>query len=238
MNPQGTSFIPQRPTFSGSPKKVIRKVYVFTYLSYVFFFGTIFAVLAVLAYGYMLDTQIKAQTNKLAEEEAIFNEEDMQSIKLFDIQLQTAIERMDLHLSPLPIFKGLERSVSQLLTLNNFTYSRENDGAPKMEIAGSGSVLNSLVFQKEVLSTEPLFIGAEFTQVTLTSGQKKDDDSRVTDKDSLETTIPFLLQHTLDTSLLRYQPTVLIQEDDALADDTSETTNLDEDSISNQTDNE
>jgi hypothetical protein len=162
----------------------------------------------------------------------------MQSIKLFDIQLQTAIERMDLHLSPLPIFKGLERSVSQLLTLNNFTYSRENDGAPKMEIAGSGSVLNSLVFQKEVLSTEPLFIGAEFTQVTLTSGQKKDDDSRVTDKDSLETTIPFLLQHTLDTSLLRYQPTVLIQEDEVFEDDTSETASADEDSISNQTDNE
>ncbi len=212
MNPQGTSFIPQRPTQGQSPKKIVHKVYVFTYLSYIFFFGTILSVFGIMAYGYLLDTQLEAEKNKLVSEEAKFNDAEIESVKKFDEQLQIATERMNLHLSPLPIFSGLERSVSQLLTLNTFKYTRENDSAPKMEVTGEASVLNSLAFQEEVLKTEPLFIGAEFTQVTVTSAPPKDDDTGVVDGDSYETTIPFWLGKTLDMSLVQYQPSQVIEE--------------------------
>jgi hypothetical protein len=208
MNPQGTSFIPQRPSLGQSPKKVVRKVYVFTYLSYVFFFGTLLSVFGVLGYGYMLDNQLQEQKDKLVAEEALFNDTELETIKKFDIQLKTARERMDLHLSVLPIFTALEQTTSQLLTLKTFKYSRENDSAPKMDITGEASILNTLAFQREVLGTEPLFVGAEFAQVSVSSAPPKDEETGIVDASEYETVIPFSLSKTLDTTLLRYEPVV------------------------------
>ncbi|MFM2381996.1 MAG: hypothetical protein RLZZ76_763 [Candidatus Parcubacteria bacterium] len=208
MNPQGTSFIPKRPTFGQSPKKIVRKVYVFTYLVYIFFFGTLLSVFGVMAYDYMLDSQLQAEKDKLVTEEARFSDSDIESVKKFDSQLQITTERMDAHLSVLPIFEGLERSVSQLISLKTFIYTREGDSAPKMKITGESSVLNSLAFQRDVLKNEPLFSGAEYEQVTVTSALPKDKTSEVITIDELETTIPFSLSKTLDISLLRYKPNV------------------------------
>jgi hypothetical protein len=164
------------------------------------------SVFAVLGYGYLLDSQLQVQKDKLVAEEALFNDTELEAVKKFDTQLTTAQERMDLHLSILPIFTALERTTSQLLTLKSFKYSRENDSAPKMEITGEASVLNSLAFQREVLSTEPLFAGAEFTQVSVTSAPPKDEETGIVDASEYETVIPFWLGKTLDTTLLKYQP--------------------------------
>lgn len=213
MNPQGTSFIPQRSTAGQSPKRIVRKVYVFTYIVYTFFFGTILSVFGIMAYGYLLDTQLEAEKNKLVSEEAKFNDAEIENVKKFDAQLKIVTERMNLHLSPLPIFSGLERSVSQLLTLNTFKYTRENDSAPKMEVTGEASVLNSLAFQQEVLKTEPIFIGAEFTQVTVTSAPPQNEKKVVVASDSYETTIPFSLNKTVDMSLVQYQPSSNTEEE-------------------------
>jgi hypothetical protein len=208
MNPQSTSFIPQRPSLGQSSKKIVRKVYVFTYLSYVFFFGTLISAFAILAYGYVLDTQLQSEKDRLVTEESRFNDGDIESIKKFDTQLTTATERMNLHLSLLPIFDGLEQSISQKLELKSFTYTRENDSAPKMEITGNATVLNSLAFQREVLTTVPLFSGAKFTQVTIASAPPKDEDTDIVDPGVFETTIPFWLGKTVDVSLLQYRPTI------------------------------
>jgi hypothetical protein len=167
------------------------------------------SVLAVLGYGYMLDSQLQEQKDKLISEEARFNDTELEAVKKFDTQLTTAQQRMDLHLSVLPIFTALEQTTSQLLTLKSFKYSRENDSAPKMEITGEASILNTLAFQREVLGTEPLFVGAEFTQVSVTSAPPKDEETGIVDGSTYETVIPFSLSKTLDTTLLKYQPTVV-----------------------------
>ena len=219
MNPQSTSFIPQRPSTGHSPKKMVRKVYVFTYLSYILFFGTIMSVFAILAYGYILDTQVQKEKDELVAQEALFNDSEMASIKKFDTQLQTATDRMDLHLSILPIFESLERSVSQFLVLEDFKYTRENDSAPKIEISGQASVINSLLFQREVLSQVPILAGSEFTSVSVTTIKTEEDTAN---EEEGQSAVPFSLSKTIDLSLLKYQPPVIVPEVELSASDDGE----------------
>ena len=176
------------------------------------------------------------QLGQLYLEQKRFSDSDIESVKKFDSQLQLATERMDLHLSTLPLFSALERSVSKLLTLKTFNYTRENDSPPKMEITGEASVLNSLAFQRDIAKSEPLFIGATFTQVSLTSAPPKDEKSGSSDADSYETVIPFLFSNTIDVSLLQYDPPQIL-EDTSVAEEDGEEIEEDQTGEPEQTDN-
>jgi hypothetical protein len=206
MNPQSTSFIPQRPVQGATKKRNVRKIYVFTYISYVLFFGSAMAAVGTFFYDSLLDTRLQAQKDRLIAEEAKFDQQAINSVRALDQKIKSAQKRMDLHLSVPLIFAALERNVTKSLVLKSFTYERENDTAPKMEITGEAQVFNSLAFQREILASEPILAGGDFTQVTLASEAPTDEETGVVKADQVETKIAFWLGKQIDTSLLRYQP--------------------------------
>ena len=137
MNPQGTSFIPQRPTQGANQKRGVRKIYVFTYISYILFFGSALAAVGTFFYNSLLDTRLQVHKDALVAEEAKFDQEAINNVRELDQKIKSAQKRMDLHLSVPTIFEALERNVSQSLVLSSFSYKRENDSPPKVEIAGN-----------------------------------------------------------------------------------------------------
>jgi hypothetical protein len=222
MNPQGqnTSFIPQRPVMAPQ-KRGTRKVYVLTYVSYILFFATVFAAVGVFFYERFLDARLEVAKNRLIEEEGKFDQSQIASIKQLDDQIKLATGRMNEHLSLLPIFTELERTVAQSLKLSSFSYSREMDGMPKIEMTGEAGMAGNLLFQREAFTQSPLFVGASFEEVNINSAAKRDDDNRTALGESLETKVAFSVGKSLPKELLVYSVRAVPTDTSSFTEETS-----------------
>ena len=204
MNPQGTSFIPQRPAQGVVKKRGVRKIYILTYVSYVLFFGSALAAVGTFFYDSILDKQLQTQKANLVAEKDRFSQADIDSVLDLNEKISTAERRMDLHLSVLAIFEALETSVSQSLQLDSFSYKR--DGAPLVEVSGTAKVFNSLMFQRDILASNPILSGGSFAEVSLASTPPVDEATGEVIVDKVETEIAFGLAKKVEPSLIAYRP--------------------------------
>ena len=204
VNPQGTSFIPQRPTHKKVAPRTVRKIYVLAYLSYVLFFGSLIAAGGVLFMNFSLDQQIKQKQQALATEKELFNEADIESVRDLEKRIAMAYERLNQHVSVLAILEALERSAVQSLRFESFEYMREGDSFPKVVFAGSSEDFNSILFQRDEISDNPVLAGSFFNEVGV----------EVQELENGETvkTVKFALEKEIDPSLISYTPRTEIQE--------------------------
>jgi hypothetical protein len=119
-------------------------------------------------------------------------------------QIVTVTERMNMHLSLLPIFSALEQNVSQSLRLKSLEYVRENDAPPKVTIEGTANIVGSILFQRELFADNPLFEQAQFTEVDIASAPKDDEDGSALDE--VVTVVTFDMAAVMPIELLRYTP--------------------------------
>lgn len=167
MNPQSTSFIPKGPTKHRAKGSGVRKIYILTYFSYVFFFGATLAAMGVFFYSITLDTQLEKEKTLLAQERDKFSQSDIESVKELEKRINTVKDRMDKHVSVPAIFEAFEKSALKSLEFGSFSYERSQDAAPLVTITGNSNSFDNILFQKEVLQSNPIFTGATFTGVSL-----------------------------------------------------------------------
>lgn len=217
VNPQGTSFIPQRPVRNKAEPRRVRKIYVLAYLAYVIFFGSLVAAGLVFFFKFSLDVQLDAQREALELERQKFNQGDIESIRDLDKRLQMAEERLNNHVSVLAVFEALERSAVQSLSYTAFTYKRLNDTFPLITFSGTSDRFNNILFQREVLASNPILAGSSFEEMQV---QSKTDPNNTALTQEIVT---FTLQKEVDTSLIGYTPRVntqtsLPEEDEVVQD--------------------
>jgi Tfp pilus assembly protein PilN len=207
MNPQGTSFIPHRPTQGKIQNRGVRKVYILTYVSYVVFFGTLLAVGGVLAYKFTLNAQLTRQQQLLTDERSKFQQSDIDSVKELEQRINTSKERMDKHISVLSVFEAFEKAAVESLRFSSFAYDRKTDESPEITISGEAETFNSVRFQRDVLNANPILTNAIVSEVTL--GSEADAEIQ---KDDIEKTITFTIKDTLDTASVRYTPRIPVSD--------------------------
>lgn len=198
VNPQGTSFIPQRPTHGKSAPRKVRKIYVLAYLSYVIFFGALISAAGIFFMNFSLNAQLESQRQKLASERELFNEADIESIRDLEKRIGIAQERLNKHVSVLAILEALEVSAVRSLYFESFTYEREGDEFPKVVFGGTSDQFNNILFQREVLATNPILAGSNFKEVGIESRDLESGDE--------VRTVQFELEKEIDTSLIGYTP--------------------------------
>ncbi len=203
MNPQGASFIPQRPSQVAPQKRGVRRVYVLTYISYILFFVSVFSSVGIFLYGRILDAQLSDTKARLIEEESRFSEGEIESIRVLNTQITLAGDLMNKHLSVNKIFSELERITSQALTLTSFSYKREGESSPEVDIQGKTEVVGSLIFQRDVLSSSELFRNTSFEEVTLTTSAEESDTGVIT-PDKTTQTIGFSVTTSIPQDLIKY----------------------------------
>jgi hypothetical protein len=199
-NPQGTSFIPQRPTRGKTAPRKVRKIYVLAYLSIVLFFGSLLAAAGVFFFNLSLDIQLEKQEKFMAQERQQFNQGDIESVRDLEERITIAQERLDNHVSVLSIFEALEASAVQSISFVSFTYKRLGDGFPQVAFTGVSDQFNNILFQREVLASNPILAGSLFKEVSLTS---------LTGTNNTATgqkVIAFELGKEIDTGLIGYTP--------------------------------
>jgi hypothetical protein len=198
VSPQGTSFIPQRPAHGKAASRKVRKIYVLAYLSYVLFFGALISAGIVFFLGFSLNAQLAERQKQLATERELFNQGDIESIRDLEKRINLARERLDNHVSVLAILEALERSAVQSLAFSGLTYEREGDEFPLVTFSGSSQQFNNILFQREVLSTNPILAGSTFNEVSV--------DASKTEGQEASSVIQFTLEKKVDTSLIGYTP--------------------------------
>lgn len=201
MNSQSTSFIPQRPTPGKIKNRGVRKIYILTYVSYVLFFGTVIAAAAIFFFTMTLESQLTGLQQQLAAEKSRFSESDIESVRELDQRIAIAKERMSQHISVLSIFEALEQKAIQSLQYVGFSYIRSNEFNPVVTVTGTTQAFNSVLFQREVLSSNPILSGSSFSETSLATHEGDEE----TNKDA-QTVITFQFVKDIDPETVAYTP--------------------------------
>lgn len=199
VNPQGTSFIPQRPSRGKAEPKRVRKIYMLTYVTYVLFFGSLVATAAVFFFSFSLDVQLDTKRESLAAERQQFNQGDIESIRDLEKRINVAEERLNNHVSVLAIFEALEQSAVQSLRYISFSYKRLNDEFPLVSFTGTSDRFNNVLFQRDVFASNPVLAGSVIKDVALES-------EIAGDPSNAEKLVTFTIEKEVDTSLIGYTP--------------------------------
>lgn len=205
MNSQGTSFIPQRPTGGKIKSRGVRKIYLLAMIAYILFFATVLAAGGVFFFKLAVEKDLAAQQKNLATEKSKFNQSDIVNVIEMNKRLTMAKDRMDKHISVLSILEALEHSAIQTVNFDSFDYKRPNDAAPVVTFSGTSDTFDSLLFQREVLQSNPILASAAFSGITLGIVDKKDSTGK-TVPGSSQRVISFDLQSDIPVSLVGYTP--------------------------------
>jgi hypothetical protein len=199
INSQGTSFIPQRPSKGKANTRRVRKIYVLSFVSYIMFFGSVLAAVGVFFLNFSLDSQLERQKQLLAAERDQFNQGEIESIRDLEKRIELAQERLNNHVSVLSVLQALEQSAVQSIKYMKFSYKRLNDMAPIVTLSGDTDRFNSVLFQREVLESNPVLAGSTFTEVGMVSKELEN-------PPFLQKVVAFTFEKEIEKELIGYTP--------------------------------
>lgn len=201
-NPESTSFIPQRPTKGKVGARRVRKLYVLTYISYILFFGAILSAGVVFFFNYTMQAQLEDQKQQLAAERDRFNRAEIESVRELEKRMSIAQTRMANHISLLTVFRALEESTVQAMRFTDFSYKRHNDQAPVVTLTATTGRFDGALFQREVLSQNPILSEGKITEISLAAVDANQSD----EIENIQQVITFVLESEIDPSLVQYSP--------------------------------
>lgn len=212
VSSQGTSFIPARPTKGKVKAGSIRKIYLLSYLSYILFFCTIMAAGGIFIYKVSLSNQLEQQQDLLAQERQSFNQSDLVRIQDLDFRIDTAMERLNQHVSVVSILTALEQSTVESVYFLDFNYSRLAGGLPEVVLSAKANGFDALLFQKDIFDSNPILQGASLSSVSMQI-ETSDEDPVV-----VQEVVSFTLAAAFDPALILYKTknSVFSEEDDFL----------------------
>ncbi len=199
INSQGTSFIPQRPSKGKVNTRRVRKIYVLSYISYILFFGAVLAACGVFFLNLSLDAQLEKQKELLSAERDQFNQGEIESIRELEKRINLAQERLDNHISVFSILEALEKSAVQSILYVQFDYKRLNDGAPVITFVGNTDRFDSVLFQREMLESNPVLADSTFSEVAMNSRELEN-------PPFTQKVVSFTFEKEVEEDLVRYTP--------------------------------
>lgn len=205
MDSQATSFIPQRPVGNKLKTRGVRKIYLLATVAYILFFSTVLAAGAVFFYKITLDKQLDIQRQALAAEKSKFSQSDIASVREMEKRLNMVKDRMDKHVSVLSILEALEHSAVEKVQYVSFEYRRPTDGAPTVTFQGNAGTFDDLIFQREVLHSNPILASAIFMNTALDTSEKRDSSGNVI-QGNYQKVVTFGLHADIPASLVGYTP--------------------------------
>ena len=160
--PQGSSFIPKQPARGRVQRRGVRKIYVFTYISFVLFFGTLIAAGGTFFYKVSVDSQLQSEKEKLVVQREAFSQADIERVKELDMQLTAAQDLLDNHISIVTLFEALEAATVSNIELSGFSFLRTDSEGIEVNLSATAKDFNSVLFQRSIVDANPVLAGAKF----------------------------------------------------------------------------
>ncbi len=211
-NQQGTSFIPKSPTRASVKPKGVRQVFILTYVTSIFFFGTIIAAIVIFVWGATLTTQLEATKASLAEKKTAFNQQGLEQVREINTRLQTATSLFERQVSLLNIFTALEKVIYLPIQVTAFEYQQDNPGVRNLTLIIRARTFNDAVAQRDALLENPIFTGALVSTPTLSDPIPPDDAPYLSVKEITYTLEKELSQKDISYSLSEQENQITIQD--------------------------
>lgn len=170
-NTGGGSFIPKRSTGRVAPARVGKRIYIFSYIAYVLFFGTLLSVVGIFFLHNQAEAQLQEYIARVDSARKAFEEQSqVNEIRELDAQLNTAEQVLNWHAAPSVIFDMLEQTIVQAIQLTDFTYTRQTGGEATLAFGGNSDSFDVLMFQREVMSQNSFLESADIVEVKYGGG--------------------------------------------------------------------
>ncbi len=166
---QGSSFIPKSPVSGTVNKRRVRKIYVFTYLIYIAFVGSIIAAVGTWIYKLSVANELTTVQAALNAERDRFNQADLDRVTELNARITEAKSIFDNQVSVVQILEAVERVTLSSVDMRGFTFEKDVSTTLALELAAEASDFNTTLFQRQVLAGDPVLGGATVTNVTYAS---------------------------------------------------------------------
>lgn len=221
---ENSSFIPRQNTQARSRKVVRKRIYILSYLTYIFFFGVLLVVGVIFFWQTSLQGDLAAQKAQLEAERAAFSQSDISQVKELDVQLQIVSILLDTHPSMYTIVDSLKKTTLQNIQLDTFTVNKEpGTDSYLVEFSGSAPDFSSLLYQRQVTASDSLLGDSILT--TVTYGTDVSSDATEGIETPFESPIGFSMQAALPVSEIMAnteftidQPAVATTSEETLSD--------------------
>ncbi len=202
VSPQGpSSFIPKSPTRGTVKPRGVRKIYVFTYLSLVLFFGTLIASAGTFFFDVTVKQNLATQKERLANERNAFDAKDLSRLRDLENRIENAKTILATHVSVAEIFDALELSTISTVQLTGIEYERSDFGGIAMKISALTASLNDARFQQSVFASNEVLRSAGVIEPKYTTRSEQVESTSL----PAEQAVIFTLEGNLTTSDIPYR---------------------------------
>lgn len=203
----GGSFIPKRSTGKVSSVRSGRRIYIFSYIAYVLFFGTLLSVVGIFFLHNQAETQLQEYITLVDGERKKFQEQsEIHDIKSLDTQLSTAEQILSWHAAPSIVFEALEEVIVASIQLENFEYMRETGGPIQLSFGGRTDSFDVLMFQREIMSQHNLLSAADIVEVSYGAGATGDEGEVGVSQSANLATLTFTFEDITSIGAIGYVP--------------------------------
>lgn len=200
------SFIPkQHTTGTVAPKRAGRRIYIFSYVAYVLFFGTLLSVVGIFVLDRQATQQLTAYTLQLDEARQNVSANRLEEVRALDQRIKTAETVLNWHVAPSRIFETLENVILESVQLTDFSYMRETGGDATISFTGQTGTFDALLFQRDIVNRSPLLASADIVSVELGTETSEDTPEALT-------VIAFGFENQETVEHIGYQPRTNLDE--------------------------
>lgn len=176
---QGASFIPKRNPSKKIKRVVTRRVYLFTFVTYIVLFVVLILSASLFGYKLYLEGEIATQIKNLNQEIDSFKVADMQRVIEYEQRLALAEDRFANQISMATLIALLESTTAQTIQYTNVSIERPNDSEVLLAADIIAREFDSAVFQREVYEQTDELSGVVLEDISFTVGGGSESNSRV-----------------------------------------------------------
>lgn len=200
MPNENSSFIPKSGIKTVKRSQGNKQIYLLAYISYIFFFSTLFAVIGVFIYGATVDRSLDRLKEQMVAERQKFAVAEIENIKQLNQRLSTAERLLNESTAPSRIFPDIESIVSSNIKFSGLSYEQLPNRQFILELNGEAGKFNDIIAQKQLLQGSGLLSDAKVVEYDYSvSGDSGSSNSG-------KAVLTFVFADTRDLSAIAYVP--------------------------------
>jgi hypothetical protein len=201
--PEGTStsFIPKNTTKVRKPRSG-RRIYVFSYVSYVIFFGTLLTIIGAYVYSLQVNRSLENQRAQLDAERQSFSDSDIAYVRDLEKRLLVAARLVGESSAPSRLFDAIQSVIADNVALVDFKYERQPNNNFMLTFTGAMNQFDAAIFQRELFAAVPSLADAKVSQYVYGAATEGNKDVPAVAGKRLVVTF----ESMGNTSLFPYQP--------------------------------
>ena len=165
--PLGPSFIPKQNPAKSARRTASRQVYLFTVVSYVGFFATLVAVVALFIYSRLIAQNVAEVVSSYDTEIESFNQNTMFQVIELDERLKRTAELLDANISLRAALAVIDAVTIDTVQFTQLALERGEDNQVTLDAVVSTDSFDSVLFQQEIYEKAQRLDGAAIKGVTI-----------------------------------------------------------------------